>query len=62
MKNNIGKYILAALSVVLMMLIGIYNETLLAHMDVFGFTLLFFMSVIVCMFSILNLDFEEEES
>ena len=62
MKNNFGKYILVALSVVLMMLIGIYYDTLLAHMDVFGFTLLFFMSVIVCMFSILNLDFEEEES
>lgn len=62
MKNNFRKYILVALSVVLMMLIGIYYDTLLAHMDVFGFMLLFFMSVIVCMFSILNLDFEEEES
>lgn len=62
MKNNFGKYILAILSAVLMMLIGIYYNTLLAHMDVFGFMLLFFMSVIVCMFSILNLDFEEEES
>lgn len=62
MKNNFWKDILAMLSVVLMMLIGIFNETLLAHMDVFGFILLFFMSVIVCMFSILNLDFEEEES
>ena len=62
MKNNFWKNIMAMLSVVLMILIGVYNEALLAHMDVFGFMLLFFMSVIVCMFSILNLDFEEEES
>ncbi len=62
MKNNFGKYILAILSGVLMVAIGLYHESLLAHMDVFGFMLLFFMSVIVCMFSILNLDSEEEES